>query len=128
MLLTNQGAAVERNITQYKRMLKEWNCTKRKKGKFLNALECGSTRLVQYSNLAMHHGCMVTWYESEYKYPYTPISERFFPPSTSHFSQAKLFHFLIIIILEFNPNSKIILRQSQNLSQPNFLIASTKLF
>ena len=33
MLLTNQGAAVERNNTRYKRMLKEWNCTKGKKRK-----------------------------------------------------------------------------------------------
>ena len=33
MLLTNQGAAVEGNLTQYKRMLKEWNCTKGKKRK-----------------------------------------------------------------------------------------------
>ena len=30
------------------------------KEKILNALECGSTRLVQLSTLDLHHACMIT--------------------------------------------------------------------
>ena len=39
-----------------------------------------------------------------------------------------LFHCRFIIIVEFTPHSKIILRQLKNLSQPKVLVGSTKLF
>ena len=35
------------NGVQYKRKLKDWNCTRRRKGKISKALKCGSTLLAQ---------------------------------------------------------------------------------
>ena len=52
-----------------------------------------------------------------------------FIPLSSLFSRGEtLFLFPLIIILELNFNPEIILRQLKNLSKPNFLVASTKLF
>ena len=52
-----------------------------------------------------------------------------FIPLSSLFPRGEtLFLFPLIIILELNLNCEIILRQLQNLSWPNFLIASTRLF
>ena len=62
-LLTNLEAAVGKNNTQYKRKLKEWNCTKEGNGKILNALERGSTRLALYSNKDTHAvTSLCSWY------------------------------------------------------------------
>ena len=59
--------------------------------------------------------------------PYTLIFQRRCLQSTGLFPRGQtLFHFPLIIILEFDPHSKIILRQSQNLSLPNFFIDSSK--
>ena len=52
---------------------------------------------------------------------------RLLPPTTLFPRSETLFHLPLIIILGFNPNSKVILRQSQNLSEPKFLISSTEL-
>ena len=56
------------NSTRYKRKPKDWSCTKEGKAKIHNALERGSTRLAKYSNLDMHHACMITslvmWYSA----------------------------------------------------------------
>ena len=46
----------------------------------------------------------------------TIIFIRLLPPTTLFPRGETLFHFPLIIILEFDPNSKIILRQFQNLS------------
>ena len=59
MFLTNLGTELAKErIVQYKRMLKEWNCTRRgKKAKILKALEFGSTRLAYtVTSLVCRHG------------------------------------------------------------------------
>ena len=62
----------------------------------------------------------------EYKYPALSLFQSrclhltdLFPRGETHF------RFALIIIQEFDPNSKNILRQFQNLSLPNFFIASS---
>ena len=65
-LLTNLGAAEGRNNTQFKRKLKEGNCTKQGKRKFLKALERGSMRVAQYSNKDRHAvTSFCSWYRKK---------------------------------------------------------------
>ena len=64
MLLTNLGAPEGRNNSM--RYKKSWRIRiaqrkTEKKKEISKVLHCGSTRLAQYSNLDMHHVCMVTW-------------------------------------------------------------------
>ena len=72
----------------------------------------------------MHHGCMVTWYDSEDKYPVHSFLRDFVHRQLANSPRRKSPPLSSHLILEF----KIILRHSQNLSEPNFLIASTELF
>ena len=64
----------------------------------------------------------------EYKYPVHNHNIHSLATTNCPISPRQtLFHFPLIIILGFNANSKIILRQSQNLSEPKVLIFSTEL-
>ena len=166
MLLTNLGAAEgKNNSTLYNRKLKDWNCTKEGKAKILKALERGSTRLAEYSNLDMHQAFMitglVTWYVDTTSFwkgsaeqltsgtpnfrPYenlwrSPIGQSLHCAITGYKYHALSYfreplstvNWPTPIFSHHNCRAQSwpenLLRQTQNLSQPKFLITSAKIF